>query len=169
MITVTLGTIPFPFDRAIQWIEDLVEQQVIQEDLFIQYGVTNISQLEKYSFVTSAPTVDYTQMKKILRSSRLVISHAGQGSTREMAGQNIRFILLPRLAQYKEHIDDHQLLFAESVSPFGVQYCLTFEELKEAILDPPNPLEKSLLDQPKLSDYLLEQYPPNQKARMKNT
>lgn len=167
MITVTLGTIPFQFNRAIQWIDQLIDQQVLQEDLFVQHGVSDISQLEKYPFIKSASTVEYSKMKEILKSSRLVISHAGQGSTRELAAQSVRFILLPRLSKYNEHIDDHQLVFAESVSTFGVRYCLTLKELEQAILDPPSPLADSLLNQPKLTDYLLKQYPPNLESNAK--
>ncbi len=165
MITVTLGTIPYQFDRAILWVNKLIEREIIQEDLFIQYGVSNISDLNCSLPLTSEATVEYGRMQSILASSRLVISHAGQGSTRQLAAQGVRFLLLPRLAKYGEHIDNHQLIFAQSVASFGVKHCLTFEELEQAVLSPPEPLPGPLLTHPKLSEHLLSKYPPRKRNK----
>ncbi|MEM7727043.1 MAG: glycosyltransferase [Cyanobacteria bacterium P01_A01_bin.45] len=159
MITVTLGTIPFPFDRAIKWLDILLERGAISEDVFVQYGTADVSVLKKYSFVETAPIVESSLLMKHIKSSRLVISHAGQGLTRGLAAQGACFILLPRLASHKEHIDDHQLMFARGVQELGISYCVSLEKLQEAVLNPPVSFQGKLFDKPKLADYFLQKYP----------
>ena len=122
MITVTLGTIPFSFDRAIGWLDNLLDTGVICESVFVQHGTTDVSALLNYPFVKTTPIVETSLLMKQVQESRLIISHAGQGLTRGLAAQGACFILLPRLAYYKEHVDDHQLWFARGVEKLGIPY-----------------------------------------------
>ncbi len=160
MIVMTLGTIYYPFQRAIDWLIILLECGVISEPVFLQYGTSDVSQLVGHPLVTLEPTVSSQQLIKLIADSRLVISHAGQGSTRMLATQGIPFILLPRLKYYGEHVDDHQLLFARAVEQYGIQTCLVIEEMKKAILQPPPVFQKQIFHEPKLTDHLLTLYPP---------
>lgn len=159
MITVTLGTIPFQFDRIVQWIEILLKDGTISEPIFVQHGVSDISRIEKHPLVTLTPMLEREKLLQLVTKSRLVISHAGQGSTRWLAGCKASFVIVPRLARYGEHIDDHQLSFAKSVESFGVQHCLALENLRSTILNPPAPFQGELLNGPKLVDHLLQSYP----------
>ncbi len=159
MILITLGTIPYQFNRAITWLSILLKEDVISEPVFIQYGVSDISLVVKHPLVTAVPIVQSKELMKMVDNSRLVISHAGQGSTRALASKGACFVLLPRLARYGEHIDDHQLLFARNVEKFGVSHCLSLKELEQFILQPPPAFRQKLFDGPKLADYLLNVYP----------
>lgn len=159
MITVTLGTIPFSFDRAIEWLDSLLETGVISESVFVQHGTTDVSLLSKYALVTTTPLVESSLLNKIIQESRLIISHAGQGLTRELAVQGACFILVPRLARYKEHIDDHQLWFAQGVEKLGIPYCTNLNNLEQAIKCPPPSFEGEIFDQPKLAEHLMQIYP----------
>jgi UDP-N-acetylglucosamine transferase subunit ALG13 len=159
MITVSLGTIPFPFDRAINWLSLLLQRGVISEDVFVQHGTTNVSVLAKYPLVTTAPIIETSLLMQKITDSRLVISHAGQGLTKALATQGACFVLLPRLARYKEHIDDHQLLYAHGVQKLGINYCVSIEHLEQIILNPPPPFQGQLFEQPKLAQHLLQIYP----------
>jgi UDP-N-acetylglucosamine transferase subunit ALG13 len=160
MITVTLGTIPIRFDRIIQWIEILLKDGTISEPLFIQYGVSNITPIEDHPLVTSVPTLKKEDFLKKVTASRFVISHAGQGSTRWLTECNKSFVLVPRLARYLEHVDDHQLMFAKSVESLGVNYCTSIEDLRLMMDNLPLPIQGDLLRGPKLVDHLLRVYPP---------
>ena len=161
MITMTLGTIPFPFQRAVNWLSSLLERGIISEPVIVQSGFTDVSLLAKYPFVTTIPMLRPTNLTILAQESRLVISHAGQGSTRHLASLRAKFILLPRLARYGEHIDDHQLYFAQTVEKMGVRYCLSLEELENYIMSPPPPFPRDLFKHPKLVDHLLKLYPPD--------
>lgn len=158
MITVTLGTIPFPFARSINWLECLLKRGTISEEMFVQHGFSDVSPLANYSLVKTAPLVVPEQLNQMIQSSRLVIAHAGQGSTRKLATMKASFILLPRLAAYREHVDDHQVLFARTMADLGVTYCLSLESLEQSVLNPPKPLDKPLLDGPWLAHHLVESY-----------
>jgi UDP-N-acetylglucosamine transferase subunit ALG13 len=160
MITVTLGTIPIAFDRIISWLEILLEDGTISEPLFVQYGITDISPISTNPLVTAASTVEKSDLLARVLQSRFVISHAGQGSTRWLVSCNKNFTVVPRLARYHEHIDDHQLTFSKSVQPLGVHYCLSLEDLRFAMLNPPPLILSELLQGPKLADHLLQVYPP---------
>ncbi len=160
MITVTLGTIPIAFDRIINWLEILLEDGTISEPLFIQHGVTDISPILTNPLVSAAPTIEKRDLLELVIESRFVISHAGQGSTRWLVSCNKNFTVVPRLARYHEHIDDHQLMFSKSVKPLGVHYCITLEDLRLAMSNPPPVIPGELLQGPKLADHLLQIYPP---------
>ncbi|NEQ84136.1 MAG: glycosyl transferase [Moorea sp. SIO2I5] len=158
MITVTLGTIPYPFNRAIQWLRFLLDTKIISESVFVQYGVSDISPVFDHDLVTAKPLLESKELMKIVDDSRLVISHAGQGSTTALASRGACFVILPRLAKYSEHIDDHQLSFARSVEQFGVVHCLTLKELEQVIFKPPLPFQRKLFEEPKLADHLSSIY-----------
>lgn len=159
MITITLGTIPFSFDRAINWLDSLLQKEIITEDVYVQHGTTDVSVLAKYPYVTTVSIVETSILMEQIDNSRLVISHAGQGLTRALAARGTSFILLPRLAQYKEHIDDHQLWFAQGVEKMGIPLCQSFEDFEDLILHPPKPFKGKLFDGPKLAEHLLQTYP----------
>lgn len=159
MITLTLGTIPYPFDRAIQWLNILLDSQLISEPVFVQSGVTDVSVLANHPLVTTARVITAPELLSLIQQSRLVISHAGQGSTCVLAAQHASFVLLPRLSCYREHIDNHQLFFADSMRKVGVRSCLKLEDLKAAVIEPPPRFQGMLFTGPKLADHLIQIYP----------
>ena len=159
MITVTLGTIPYPFERVISWLDLLLDREIIKDEVFLQHGVTDVSLLCRHKLVTSEPLLPAEKLAKKMHDSELIISHAGQGSTRKLSVQGKSFVIIPRLAEYGEHIDNHQLLFSQGVNNLGVTVCATIEELQQAIQNPPKPLQRDLFSGPKLGDYLAEKYP----------
>lgn len=165
MITVTLGTIPYRFDRSILWLKALLDSGVINEPVFIQYGTSDISALIHHPLVTAESVVPQAKLKALINRSRLVISHAGQGSTRLLAAAQTHFILLPRLAKHEEHVDDHQLMFARSVASRDVHHCVTFEALEQAVLNPPELCPPDLFAGPKLTAHLLKRYPKTATSR----
>ncbi len=167
MITVTLGTIGYPFERALVWIEQLLETKVIDEPVFVQYGSSNIESIARHPLVTAMPTVPRPSLERWVDQSRLVIAHAGQGTTRMLIEREAHFILLPRLAQHGEHVDNHQLAFAQSTQSLGVLHGLSLTALRSAVLNPPPLVETDFFDGPKLSTHLLQKYPASQSRRVK--
>ncbi|NJL54798.1 glycosyl transferase [bacterium] len=158
MILVTLGTISYPFDRAIRWLEICLTNQVILEPVFIQHGATDVSPLIEHPLITAKSTVPLDQWLELVNQSRLIISHAGQGSTRILAENHASFFLLPRLSLYREHVDDHQAMFAQSIRHTGITSCSTIEEFQWLILNPPPAFKGNVFEGPRLADYLLEKY-----------
>lgn len=160
MIFMTLGTVSFKFNRAVDWLSILLEKGVISEPVFLQYGCSDVSKLLEHPLVTLESTVNGHKITDLVDNSRLVISHAGQGSTRMLAAKGCSFILLPRLKKYDEHIDDHQLLFAQAVEKFAIKSCCSLEELESAVLQPPPIFQQQIFQNPRLTKHLLKTYPP---------
>lgn len=156
MIVFTLGTIFFPFNRAANWLQVLLEEEIINEPVLFQHGATSVN--FKHPLLTSVISLTRQEMCDYIKQSSLVISHAGQGSTRMLAEMGATFILLPRLKRYGEHVDDHQLLFAGAVEQFEIYYCTEFSELVTRIKYPPSPYHRQLFDSPLLVEHFLERY-----------
>lgn len=157
MIVYTLGTIIFPFERSIDWLQILLEKEIIVEPVLLQYGSTSAANLS-HPLLTSVASLTKNEMYEAVKQSTLVISHAGQGSTRMLTEMGACFVLLPRLKRYKEHVDDHQLLFARAVEKYGVHYCTELNQLINYVKQPPSPFQGELFNAPSLVEYLIERY-----------
>lgn len=157
MIVYTLGTIFFPFNRSVDWLRVLLEEEIITEEVLFQHGTTPVVHL-KHPLLTSVASLTKEEMHTAVRQSSLVISHAGQGSTRMLAELGACFVLIPRLKRYGEHVDDHQLLFARAVDRFGVPYCTELEQLINYIKQRPTPLQAKLFNAPSLAEHLIVRY-----------
>ena len=157
MIVFTLGTIIFPFDRTVDWLDRLLEKEIITEPVLFQHGATSVSRLH-HPLLTTVVSLTKAEMQESVQQASMVIAHAGQGSTRMLAKMGASFVLLPRLKCYGEHTDDHQLLFAQAVAKFGINYCTEFDSLANYIEDPPRPFEGELFGAPSLAKYLREFY-----------
>jgi UDP-N-acetylglucosamine transferase subunit ALG13 len=153
MILYTLGTIFFPFDRAVMWLQELLEQKIINEPVLLQHGSTSTHNIS-HPFLTKVTSLSRDEMREAVKQSSLVISHAGQGSTRMLAETGASFILLPRLKRYGEHIDDHQLLYARVVEKLGIAYCTEFIQLVNYMKQRPSPFQGELFKAPSLAEYL---------------
>src|SRR5262249_38057785 len=56
---------------------------------------------------------------KPLRRRTVIVSHAGVGTMIDAISANVPIIVWPRLRQYGEHINDHQLELAQAMSEQG--------------------------------------------------
>lgn len=157
MIVYTLGTIFFPFDRAVNWLQVLLENEIIVEPVLLQHGMTSPTKVS-HPLLTCVASLSPSEMRQAVKQASMVISHAGQGSTRMLAEMGACFVILPRLKRYGEHVDDHQLLFARAVEKFGVIYCTEIDELIGCVKKRPSPFQGELFKAPSLTDYLIVRY-----------
>lgn len=119
MILITVGTEKFPFNRLMQWVDELIENQFIdpqQEAVVVQYGSCTVIPQQGLSYQV-LPSVDF---ETLLQEARLIISHCGEGSFDLLAQINKPFILVPRSHQFGEHVDDHQVELAKALQKKGV-------------------------------------------------
>lgn len=112
MIFVTLGTQKFQFDRLLKYIDEQIENGEIKEKVFAQIGnSTYVPKNYKYK-----DFIDKVEFEKKINESSLVITHSGVGTIITALNKDKPVIVVPRLAKFKEHVDDHQLQIAESFS-----------------------------------------------------
>jgi UDP-N-acetylglucosamine transferase subunit ALG13 len=119
MILVTVGTEKFPFNRLMQWIDNLIKKGTLQpekEEIIIQYGSCTIVPhiVENYSVLIE------TDFLRLLTKARLIIAHCGEGSIDLLSLINKPFILVPRKSCFQEHVDNHQVELAQKLADQGI-------------------------------------------------
>ena len=135
MILVTVGTEKFSFNRLMKWIEDLIEQNLLQpnqEEIIIQYGSCTITPQGAKNFAV-LPSQEF---EKIVAKARLIIAHCGEGTIDLLANIKKPFVLVPRSGKYQEHVDDHQIELAEELAKQGVSIANSREDLVEFLANP---------------------------------
>lgn len=104
MIFVTLGNQNFPFRRLLIAVDQLIEKGIIHEEVVVQNGHTPY-QSSRFTSCTFLSKKDFDHH---IEQSRFVISHAGAGSIINCLKKGKKVIVAARLAEYDEHIDNHQ-------------------------------------------------------------
>lgn len=130
MIFVTVGSQKFQFNRLLKEIDELIENKVINEEVFAQIGVSDYKpQNYKYKeFVTQ------DEFNKYLDEARLIITHAGTGVIVNAIKKGKKVIGIPRLSKFGEHVDNHQIqLLNEFANMNLIETCIDEKELKEKI------------------------------------
>lgn len=131
MIFITLGSQKFQFNRLLKKIDELIEKKIISEKVFAQIGYSDYFPVN-YDYKSFLSREEFSDLMK---KSTLVITHGGTGAiiTAVKAGKKV--IAVPRLAQYGEHVDDHQLQLLKQFDGMGIILpCYNIEELDEKIL-----------------------------------
>ena len=130
MIFVALGTQKFPFDRLLRRLDEMLEQGQLTEPVFAQVGHTTY-QPTHYSYTDFLSKEEFDAQ---VAQCDLLITHSGVGSIISGLRSRKPVIVVPRLAQFGEHVDDHQLEIAESFQQQNyVVACLDTQQLPEAI------------------------------------
>jgi UDP-N-acetylglucosamine transferase subunit ALG13 len=122
MIFVSVGTHEAPFDRLLRAIHDLQ----LDEDVVVQYGP---SELRSHRGLQAA-YFSFDEMVEYIRKARAVVMHAGVGSVMVSLANGKRPIVMARLREHGEHVDDHQVELARRLDANGL---LTLVQDKEAL------------------------------------
>lgn len=130
MILVTLGTQDKDFTRLVKYVEDLVIDGTIKDDVYVQLGHTKYSSDVIKTF--SLKPVD--ELNELIKNAKYIITHGGVGSILTPLKYNKKVIAVPRREKYHEHTNDHQLEIVEEFSNLGyIKSAYDLESLKEAI------------------------------------
>lgn len=113
MILATVGMHTDGFSRLVEAM-DLIAAE-IEETVIIQVGSTPYGPefAEWFTFTTQQ------EMESLVQEARIVVSHAGAGSILVALRHEKPLIVVPRLEEYGEHADDHQLELSEKLSSSG--------------------------------------------------
>lgn len=120
MIFVTVGTHEQPFDRLVKEIDRLKEEGQIEEEVFIQTGYSTY----KPRFCEHKAFVSFDEMIEKIFNARIVITHGGPGSIMSVLYNGKIPIVVPRQKVYGEHVDDHQMLFADKMREHSQIICV---------------------------------------------
>lgn len=129
MILVITGTAPYSFIRLLNEMDMISEE--LGEEVVMQIGLAEYTpkNIKRYFAFISEESI-----YKLYNNASLIICHAGIGTIMNCMKLNKRFIIVPRLAKYNEHLDDHQLYTAKEFETYGVPVVYDLVDLKQTIL-----------------------------------
>ena len=110
MIFVTVGTHEQPFNRLVEYMDKWAEshdEKVIMQTGFSTYEPKHCEWSKLYPFET---------MKKLVDDARIVVTHGGPSSFIMPLQVGKVPVVVPRVKDLNEHINDHQLDFAKAVA-----------------------------------------------------
>lgn len=131
MIFVAVGTQKFPFHRLLRSVDEIVGRGVEQEEVFAQIGYSNYMPLN-YKYTEFLSGEEYS---RYIRECSLMITHSGVATIIAGLRNKKPVIVMPRLARYGEHVDDHQVQIATSFATKNmILQCGEHDDLEELIV-----------------------------------
>jgi len=112
MIFVTVGTHEQPFNRLVEYVDNLKRDGLLDEDMIIQTGYsTYVPRYSKWQKLYS-----YHQMIRLVDEARIVITHGGPSSFIMPLQIGKIPIVVPRRHDFNEHVNNHQVAFSKAVA-----------------------------------------------------
>lgn len=116
MIFVTLGSQKFQFNRLLEYIDRLVEERIITDEIFAQIGYSDYKP-KNYEY---KEFLDREEFSQIMSKCDTVITHGGTGAIIGAVKKNKKVIAIPRLSKFEEHVDDHQIEIVNQFHDMGL-------------------------------------------------
>jgi UDP-N-acetylglucosamine transferase subunit ALG13 len=114
-VVVTVGTDHHPFDRLVCWVNDWLTAHPEQlPGFFVQSGSTVVAPV-----CAGSKAVDAQRLSGLLDSADVIVCHGGPASIAAAWDRDLLPIVVPRLPQLGEHVDDHQVTFSRKVADLG--------------------------------------------------
>lgn len=136
-VLVTIGSMSEKkFTRLFKMIDELCEEGVLDGDqVTAQVGFDNY----KSQYYKCFDMIADDDFKDLIDKADLIISHAGTGTVTSCIKKGKKVIIVPRMAEYDEHYDDHQLELADTFSTKKyVLQARNIEELRKCIKEADN-------------------------------
>lgn len=133
MIFVTVGTHEQSFNRLLKEVDRLKAEKIINEEVFMQIGFTDfVPQHTQWEH-----TISFNKMEKLIEESRIVITHGGAATYLSVLKKGKRPIVVPRLYEFQEHVNNHQIDFAKKVQKTGIPIIVIedIKDLKNSIIE----------------------------------
>ena len=112
MIFVTVGTHEQPFNRLVEYMDNLKKDGTITEDVVIQTGYSTYEP----KYCRWQKLFPYQEMLKLVDEARIVITHGGPSSFIMPLQIGKTPIVVPRRHEFNEHVNNHQVSFAKAVA-----------------------------------------------------
>lgn len=152
MIFLTVGTTRFAFDRLLKAVDEALLSLKSSEKLIIQKGPGQYQ--FRYSNTEIFDEMSFKKMISLLKQARVVVTHGGPATIfLALKHSKNKPLIVPRLPEFKEHVNNHQEIFAKFLSQ---------KKMIEAILLPEN-LEEQI------GDYLKKPAFPLREAKKNDT
>ncbi len=133
MIFVTVGTHEQPFNRLLEYVDQLKKENIITDPVVVQSG-----------FSTYTPQCcewkrlyPYQEMIMLVEKADIIITHGGPSSFLMPLQIGKIPIVVPRQYEYREHVNNHQVLFSKTVAERlgNIIVIENIKDLKNVLLD----------------------------------
>jgi UDP-N-acetylglucosamine transferase subunit ALG13 len=140
-VFVSVGTDHHPFERLIAWIDDWQAGAAVSGvSSFVQYGTSSRPRVAEGS-----DYVSHQELEDRISAASAFVCHGGPGTIVDCLRSGIKPIVVPRRKELGEHVDDHQVRFAERLHASG------FIHLAETEQDLARLLERALAGAPEFA------------------
>lgn len=130
MIFVCVGSRDYQFNRLLKALDELVAEGKVSDEIVAQTG---LSEYEPKHY-TWHRYLDQDVFKDYQQKADLIISHGGTGALVGALKMGKQVIAVPRLAQFGEHIDDHQTQVCGALAGEGyLRQVLDMKDLGDVI------------------------------------
>lgn len=145
-VVVSVGTDHHQFDRLAQWIDNWAVSHP-DTTVFMQRGASQTPRN-----VTSEEIVGHSDLLQLFANSSVVVSHGGPSTVMDARASGRLPIVVPRDPDRGEHVDGHQMRFADHLELHGLARLAGSEFEFRRLLD-------RALEQP--ADYQIDRAQPD--------
>lgn len=133
MIFVTVGTHEQPFNRLVEYVDNMKKDKLINEEVIMQTGFSTYQP----KYCEWKKLFPYQEMVEYINKSRIVITHGGPSSFIMPLQVGKTPIVVPRQKKFDEHINNHQMEFTKEVAKRqgNIITVVDIEKLGETILN----------------------------------
>ena len=120
MVFLAVGTQKQDFSRLFKLVEN--SKALKDEEIIAQAGYTNYTS-NKIKIKSFLPKEEF---RKYFESADYIICHGGVGTIFDGLYNGKKILAVPRLAKYKEHVNDHQIQICKQLEDDG--YILYYKD-----------------------------------------
>ncbi len=133
MIFVTVGTHEQPFNRLVEYVDNLKSENLIDDEVIIQTGFST----HEPKHCSWSKLYPYKEVVRLVSKAEIVITHGGPSSFIMPLQLGKIPIVVPRQKQFGEHVNNHQVEFARAVAERqgNIIAVEKIEDLKDIILN----------------------------------
>lgn len=132
MILILLGTQNNSFHRLLEEVEKNIEDGTIEEEVIVQAGYTKFESKNMKIF----DLMPKEALEEFQAQADLIITHGGVGSIISSIRKGKKVIAVPRMHEYDEHVNNHQIEIVQNFGELGYIIGIKkVEDLKKAIIE----------------------------------
>ena len=112
LVFITTGSTKFPFDRILSSVDRILSNTKNAFFVIAQTGGSNYKWL--YKNIKEEVYIKPEEISRYIKNAKKIISHGGPVSIYQII-KYAKYVplVIPRLAKFGEHVDDHQLYFSK--------------------------------------------------------
>lgn len=131
-VFVVVGTQKFQFNRLLKEVDLLVQEDLLlPQEVYAQIGSSTYTP-KHYEYQNF---LDKSSFEAEIRKCDILITHSGVGTIISGLRNKKKVVVCPRLREYGEHIDNHQVEIAKAYSDNGfVIPCFCLDNLYGRII-----------------------------------